>query len=277
MAPLRDFLMRPLPILLLLLAAAPGPAQDVDPFALGGPGGGGAKLSQAELVSGVTAIAPGEPFTVALKLTHPEGWHSYFHYDGIGISKIPEFRWDLPEGFTAGEIEWPVPHRTQFVGLFTYGYEGTNYLPVTITPPADAATGGEVTISLQAAWQTCKEQCVDESGSFSLTLPVRATAEANPDVRAALEEYGQTHFPAEMPDTWEAAATDGGGTIQLRLTTGAPLPPDLYFFGYDGQIDAQADQVWTALEDGTWLLTVPRNKGNFIAEDPGPVLDRLKG
>ena len=34
--------------------------------------------SDALLVAEVTAIRPGEPFTVALRLTMDEGWHSYW-------------------------------------------------------------------------------------------------------------------------------------------------------------------------------------------------------
>ena len=79
------------------------------------------------------------------------------------------------------------------------------------------------------------------------------------------------------PESWSLRATDDGGTIQVRFETGAPLPEDLAFFDFHGQVDGQAEQEWTTSEDGAWVLSVPRNKGNLIAEDPGPVLESLKG
>ncbi|RYD65008.1 MAG: hypothetical protein EOP83_08375, partial [Verrucomicrobiaceae bacterium] len=51
----------------------------------------------ATLVPEAKSIAPGKPFTVALKLEHPAGgWHSYYKNSG-GIEKSPEVKWTLPE------------------------------------------------------------------------------------------------------------------------------------------------------------------------------------
>ena len=74
-----------LPLLTLALATlAPFlPAQDFDPFA--DLGGGGSTSTKSEVFSTSKAITPGQSFEVVLKLTHPEGWHSYYQNPGIGI------------------------------------------------------------------------------------------------------------------------------------------------------------------------------------------------
>ncbi|PAW60040.1 MAG: hypothetical protein B9S37_11230, partial [Verrucomicrobiia bacterium Tous-C3TDCM] len=61
------------------------------------------------LLSEVKSIAPGQKFSVALALTHQEGWHSYYKNPG-GIEDSPSITWKLPAGFQAGEMQWPTPH-----------------------------------------------------------------------------------------------------------------------------------------------------------------------
>ena len=66
--------------------------------------------SDARLVSELAAIRPGESFTVAVHLTMDAGWHSYWRNPGdAGGETVIE--WTLPDGFTAGAIQWPHPHR----------------------------------------------------------------------------------------------------------------------------------------------------------------------
>ncbi|MFT4549260.1 MAG: hypothetical protein ACI8XO_004286 [Verrucomicrobiales bacterium] len=43
--------------------------------------------TRSSLIADLNAIEPGQSFEIALKLTHPEHWHSYFERDGIGVSE----------------------------------------------------------------------------------------------------------------------------------------------------------------------------------------------
>lgn len=263
---------------LILSIAAPSPAQEDDPFAVAAlDQQNKLTVSKAEVLVDATAIAPGKPFTVTLKLTHEPEWHSYYHNDGIGISKIPNLRWTLPEGFTAGELQWPTPHRAAFVGMITYGYLDTNYFSTTITPPTDLPTGENITIDLNADWQTCKESCIDESFSKSLSIPVKAQTEPNESAQKALAAYNAEHLPSDTPEGWNISSKDDGTNITLRIEAKGQLPDDLFFFDFDGQVDPQAAQKFTAPEDGVWELIVPRNKGNDFSDKPGPILDSLYG
>src|SRR4051812_527093 len=78
----------------------------------------------AQLVSDASAVAPGKPFTVALRLQHDPHWHSYWIAPGTGYATT--ITWTLPEGFKAGEIQWPTPHVVKdSAGKITgNGYEG---------------------------------------------------------------------------------------------------------------------------------------------------------
>jgi hypothetical protein len=77
---------------------------------------------EAELVSAVRSIEPGKPFTVALRLQHDEYWHTYWKNPGdSGMATAIE--WTLPEGFSAGPIQWPTPQRIPIPPLANFGYE----------------------------------------------------------------------------------------------------------------------------------------------------------
>src|SRR5206468_2097081 len=61
---------------------------------------------EAELVAAKTALVPGEPTTVALRLVLEKGWHTYWR--NPGDSGLPTtLAWTLPPGVEAGPIEWP--------------------------------------------------------------------------------------------------------------------------------------------------------------------------
>jgi len=76
--------------------------------------------SVSSLRSELSAIAPGEPFTVALVLEHPDAWHSYYRNSG-GVEQPPRIEWSLPAGSKVGEIQWPTPEVKE-------GFAGKSYV-----------------------------------------------------------------------------------------------------------------------------------------------------
>src|ERR1700675_5207329 len=60
---------------------------------------------KAHLVSEVSAVAPGQSFWVALELSIRDGWHTYWRNPGDS-GQATTLKWQLPAGFTAGDIRW---------------------------------------------------------------------------------------------------------------------------------------------------------------------------
>lgn len=164
---------------------------------------------RAELVSETSTVEAGRPFWVALRFTLQPGWHTYWKNPGDS-GEAPRIRWQLPDGFSAGEIQWPPPERLPVGPLMNFGYSGEAWLPVLITPPTrlDAAT---VSLRASATWLVCKEDCIPERGDFALTLPVGALA---PSPLAAVFEELRDRMPRALPS---ADWTGGAGTLRLRL------------------------------------------------------------
>src|ERR1700752_2383071 len=101
--------------LLVLLVAALG--------ALAPVGSARAQVA-ASLVAADRSAQPGKPLIVALRLEHQPHWHTYWINAGTGYPTRLE--WQLPSGWSAGEIAWPTPVRiTDGEGDVTgYGYQG---------------------------------------------------------------------------------------------------------------------------------------------------------
>src|SRR3974390_1419563 len=59
---------------------------------------------EAGLVAERTALVPGEPLTIALRLAIAPGWHTYWR--NPGDSGLPTtLAWQLPAGVSAGRME----------------------------------------------------------------------------------------------------------------------------------------------------------------------------
>ena len=85
----------------------------------------------------------------ALLLSMDPDWHVY--WKNPGDSGLPTtVDWDLPPGFTAGPLQWPVPERFESDGLVTYGYSGKVLLFDGDTPARDCAQPGTPVVSRRA-------------------------------------------------------------------------------------------------------------------------------
>jgi thiol:disulfide interchange protein/DsbC/DsbD-like thiol-disulfide interchange protein len=231
-------------------------------------------VTRAEMVSEVKSIAPGATFSVALKLEHPEGWHSYYRNSG-SVEESPAIKWTLPEGFTAGAIQWPVPEvKDGFFGK-SFVYTDSPVFLVDVTAPANLDAGNTVTLTANATWQICEESCLDEKKSFTLTLPVKPTAEKDP-ANADLFAKARASQAAEAKG-WKFSATSDGGDILLRAEPAAPLATLPTDFVPDQPFVMSVSSGGSITRDGdALLLRLPRATRDPI-ENEIPQGDTVSG
>jgi thiol:disulfide interchange protein/DsbC/DsbD-like thiol-disulfide interchange protein len=258
---------------------------------------GGARLSdaapvrtahvEAELVAEQTALIPGRPNTVALRLVMDRGWHTY--WQNAGDSGLPTtLAWKLPDGLKAGPILWPAPRALPVGPLVNYGYEGEILLPSEITTVPDFLSGKTVTLSARADWLVCKEICIPEGADLSLTLPVIAdAAQVGRDSRWG-DAIAKARTSVPRPaDDWTVTATGRASTVELHLTpaSGRGNTTDIagaHFFPYvEGQIEASGAQSLTR-QGADWTMSLPvasqrvgefkRVAGVLVSRDAGAPL-----
>lgn len=150
----------------------------------------------AELHSSRAAIAPGERFTIVLRQTIDEHWHTYWLNPG-DAGEPTYIDWRLPDGASAGEILWPVPDAIPFADLVNYGYSNEVLLPIEITAPSSLRPGDQLVLNADATWVVCENECVFEEATLSLSLPVEAIGRDDPqwgprvaDARGSLPRSG---------------------------------------------------------------------------------------
>ncbi len=109
----------------------------------------------ARLVPEAGSVVPGGTLWVDLHLEIDPGWHTYWR--NPGDSGLPtEIAWELPAGFSAGDIEWPAPERFVLGTIGNYGYKGSTDLLVPIAAPAGLAPGGTVHLVSQQRAIACR-------------------------------------------------------------------------------------------------------------------------
>ena len=128
---------------------------------------------EVDLVSETSTVVPGETFWLGIRLDPIEHWHTYWKFGGDSGVETSISDWQIPEGSVVGDIVWPIPEWTPFLGseLVTFTYEREVFLPLPVTVPADFS-GNNFDLSARIDWQVCEEICIPGNATFSLSLPV---------------------------------------------------------------------------------------------------------
>lgn len=215
----------------LLCLAAPGSvrAQDVS------------DLVKVELLAEPSAIVPGEPFTVGIKLSMKEHWHTYWRNPGDS-GEPTQVTWKLPRGFAAGELQWPAPSLIRVGPVASFGYDGETMLLARVTPPRDLRPGAAVDLAAEVAFVVCEKICIPGEASVALSLPV--SEKAVPQRNAAFDA-ARSKLP--QPSPWNATFSSDSKAITLSLRTDGLRGDTIRsatFFPYDNTlIDNVARQI----------------------------------
>ncbi|THD62781.1 protein-disulfide reductase DsbD domain-containing protein [Phenylobacterium sp.] len=212
----------------------------------------------ADLLASKDAIAPGETVYVALRQRIESHWHTYWRNSGDS-GEPTRIKWDLPAGWTAGDIVWPAPRKIPVGPLMNYGYQDEVLLPVPITAPANAKAGDKVTLKAQVSLLVCADVCVPEDDALSLTLPVVATAGAGGGAAGAqvMAAVAAAPKPAGLSAVYQVKPAG----VALAITGVALKGADAagaYFFPFDATvIDHAKPQAIDRGPEGLTLMLAP--------------------
>ncbi|MBP0494896.1 protein-disulfide reductase DsbD family protein [Pararoseomonas indoligenes] len=249
-------------LLLLAVLLAPATARAVESDAVESP------RARVTLAAENTAVAPGQPFRLALRMVLAPGWHSYWTNPG-DAGEAPALDLALPDGGAAGPLALPAPTRIPAGPLMSFGYTGEALFPLTVTPPASLQPGRLYTIEGTARWLVCAEICIPEEGDFRLDLPVEATPRPDPGA-APLFRAAEAALPRPLPFAARAGFEGRRGALEI---TGPGLAPgavkEAFFFPEaPGAIESAAPQP-LSLRDSALTLS--------LARGPLPLPDHLSG
>ncbi|KLI63418.1 protein-disulfide reductase DsbD family protein [Aurantiacibacter marinus] len=200
----------------------------------------------ADLVA-ETPPQPGETLTAALRFRPQDGWHGYWSNPGdAGLGM--ELDWALPEGWEAGEPQYPVPSILELFGIVNHAYKSDYAVLIPIKVPTSAGVMNITPIMLDAQWLACSDElCVPERATLTLRFPQSSEAQS-------------TQFDAHraaIPPLLDQ--TGAFATTQERIRIAIPVPESLMitnphvFIAQPDLVDYAAEQ--TFYRDGDMLVT----------------------
>ncbi len=229
------------------------------------------KHARAELLSQDTAAVPGKELLVGIHFKLEPGWHIYWVNPGDS-GQPPSFTWQLPAGWSAGEIRWPRPERMQSSPILAdYGYHDDVLLMVPMKVAAEQKTGQAVDLQADAKWLVCREVCIPEKAQLALKIPIaKATTES-----ASAPWFTAAHqkVPKPAPANWKISAESRKDDFLLTVITGVSVRSAEFFPLEPSQIDNAARQRVQPIRTGfrmslkkSDLLTkaVPKLRGVLV-------------
>lgn len=198
------------------------------------------KHVQPSLVAEKSAITPGGTVSIGLHQIIEKDWHTYWRNPG-DAGAATAITWHLPQGWSAGAIQWPYPSRVATGPVMNFAFSDDVMLISDLKAPVDAAPG-PVTLSADVTFLVCKDICVPEDAHVELPFMV---GEGGIAASTSLFAAAREKFPRPSPWTARFAATDQNFSL---LIESADLPKtglrDAAFFPYtDGIVEGSAPQA----------------------------------
>ena len=215
--------------------------------------------TRVELVAGLQSAQPGQVLLVAIHFQMDPGWHIYWKNPGdSGIP--PQIKWTLPEGFKAGDIEWPFPHNISMPPLLSYGYEGETFLYTDIQVPNSVAAGASVRLSADLTFLASQIQCVPGIAHLDLDIPVDSIAPEKNYLAEEIFQKKDSLVPTKLSSIKAQAWDDGRALILKVKGVGNDfLRGAAYFYPEQSDLIQHAAEQKFRKEGNGFVLVIPRS------------------
>ncbi len=231
--------MRPFRLIFVLffLLAAGSPARAVSSSV-------NAPHLQAQLVTPEDQIYPGGDNSVGLYFKLEPGWHVYWKNAGDS-GEAPRIQWTLPEGVTAGPMQFPAPKRLPLGPLMDFGYENEVLFPMKLEV-APTVRQGKAVLHAKVNWLVCREVCIPGKAELETVLgmlPTKPPAEARSAVDADLMSRFEKLLPTPAPADYKVVFQPTKDGFRLGIVTGRKEREAVFFPDEQNILDNPAKQT----------------------------------
>jgi thiol:disulfide interchange protein DsbD len=224
-----------------------------------------------QLVLPQSELYPGGPNTAGLYFKLERGWHVYWQNAGDS-GEPPRINWTLPEGITAGPLQFPAPKRLPLGPLMDFGYEDEVLFPFSFDV-AKSARPGPAVLDAKVSWLVCREVCIPGKAELGMRVMVTASAPTSATTSSIDQTFWQrgiATLPTPLPATDKAFFQPTTAGFRLGVTTGR-RETDAVFFPQDQNIiDNPSPQKLTPTKNG---LVLELKKDSNLQANPA----QLKG
>lgn len=160
-----------------------------------------APYAAAVLQSGVAGAGDAQEIPFLLTFMLQPGWYMYWRTPGdSGLA--PQIDTASSVNVKDMSIGWPAPKRFEQDGMYSFGYDGTVSMPLTVVPQE---RGKALTLAADISLIVCNKICVPQN------LSVRADVPEGPAVA--------TDAAPQIKDVTAMLPVKGGGGDDFRLDT----------------------------------------------------------
>ena len=265
----------------LFLTAGALQAQDELGSLLGPPEDDFSAKTKVDLLVESAEAKPGTTVMVGLHLRMPDHWHTYWQNPGDSGDSTKMTWENLPEGITAGAIQWPVPEKVEWLEMFTYAYHHDVLLMIPLTLSADLKPG-EYQLNGKVVWLECEESCLPGDKQVAATLVVGEDTKPGPNrelFETWREKLPDTKVLPAIPASWTGKPVEGKREIAIEAPFGkgavvAFIP------------DSAKDKAWSISHDSVQVIemkqtlirkTVESEQGEWPAVISGVLRVELDG
>jgi thiol:disulfide interchange protein DsbD len=186
-----------------------------------GPNSADAQHLHVQLVAPEDEIYPGGNNQIGLYFKLEPGWHVYWKNAG-DAGGPPRIRWTLPDGVTAGLLQFPAPKRLPLGPLMDFGYEDEVLYPIKLDV-APSVKNGKAVLDANVDWLVCREVCLPGKAELKLTLQLfsgKPPVISGSSEDAALMQRLASTLPQPLPTSVKVAFQPTADGFRLGIETG---------------------------------------------------------
>jgi thiol:disulfide interchange protein DsbD len=189
------------------------------------------------------------------------GWHVYWKNPG-DAGEPPHLKWTLPQGITAGPLEFPIPKRLPLGPLMDFGYEDEVLFPFQVN--VGAGTAGPAVLHAKADWLVCRGSCIPEKTELEITRPIGAgngTVQLDQEIWTRLANK----LPAPLPANLKIGFVPTVAVFRMTVVTGHRETEASFFPSSQDILSNPAPQTVTPTTSG---LTLDLKKDETLTSNP---------
>ena len=219
-----------------------------------------------QLVAPEDQLYPAGSNDLGLYFKLEPGWHVYWKNAGDS-GEPPHIKWTLPEGVTAGPLQFPAPKRLPLGPLMDFGYENEVLFPLKLQV-APNVKDSPALLHAKVDWLVCREVCIPGKAELDLKLqllPNAPPASARSTLDVELFERLAASLPKPQPVSFRAVFQPSKEGFRLGVETGQKEKEAVFFPADQDILDNPAPQKLTATATG---LILDLKKDASLAANP---------
>jgi thiol:disulfide interchange protein DsbD len=207
--------------------------------------------ASVELIAEESAPLTGKPVWIGLLFHLAPGWHIYWQNPGDS-GEPPKVHWELPPGWRAGAIRWPLPLRLGSGSVVDYGYQSQVLLMAPVERAA-ATTSLLTSVGADVRYLVCREICIPRNAHMTFSFPAAGVTLKRAYEHRSLFEQTRGQLPKPLPKDWKASVTQQKDQFLLSVRAASQIQGAMFFPLEAGQIDNSAPQAFIPTKAGIRL------------------------